>query len=226
MSTIAPQDSQPQGSQPEAAAPAAAVPVTEHAFDSHSALLASLMAAAQAGDGAAYDHLLRECIPFIRMVVRRAGVPADFVDDAVQETLITIHRFRHTYDPKRPFGAWLRTLARHRAVDVMRSIGRTAFREVHEPLTLENHRDPADNPEEIIDLANRKTVAKNAIASLPAKQRQAVEQLVLKGTSLLDAAVATGLAPGALKVNLHRAMKTLRSRSGAGNFGAGAHANA
>ena len=172
--------------------------------------LGSLMAAAQAGDRAAYEHLLRECIPFIKMVVRRAGVPVDYVDDAVQETLIAIHRFRQTYDPGRPFGAWLRTIAQRRSIDLMRSVGRTSLREVHEPLAFENHSDSADSPEEKIEQSDRRSVASAAIADLPAKQRQAVELLALKGKSLMDAAAATGLTPGALKVNLHRALNTLR----------------
>jgi RNA polymerase sigma factor (sigma-70 family) len=193
--------------------------VTETAFDQSifGDRLECLAKTAQAGDDAAHGHLLRECIPFIKFVARRSGVPHDYVDDVVQETLIAIHRFRLSYDPTRPFGAWLRTIARRRAIDVMRSISRTSLREVHEPLAFENHSDPAHNPEEETAQVDRLAFATIAIASLPAKQRQAVEQITLKGRSLLDAAVATGLTPGALKVNLHRALNTLRARSRAAN---------
>ena len=191
--------------------------VTETAFDQSifGDRLEYLAKTAQAGDDAAHQHLLRECIPFIKLVARRSGIPQDYVDDVVQETLIAIHRFRRSYDPTRPFGAWLRTIARRRAIDVMRAIGRTSLREVHEPVAFENHSDPAHNPEEETDQVDRLAFARIAIASLPAKQRQAVEQITLKGRSLLDAAVATGLTPGALKVNLHRALNTLRARSAA-----------
>jgi RNA polymerase sigma-70 factor (ECF subfamily) len=57
------------------------------------------MAAAQAGDSAAYQTLLRDCIPVIKSVARRRRVDADRIDDAVQDVLLTIHRARHTYDP-------------------------------------------------------------------------------------------------------------------------------
>ena len=72
---------------------------------------AAWMVAAQAGDRAAYETLLRDCIPFIQRVARGQGVPSDFVDDVVQETLLTIHQARQTYDPSRSFTAWLRTIA-------------------------------------------------------------------------------------------------------------------
>jgi DNA-directed RNA polymerase specialized sigma24 family protein len=47
---------------------------------------------------------------------------------------------------------------------------------------------------------------------LPPGQREAVEQLGLKERSLAEAAESTGRKTGALKVNLHRALKTLRDR--------------
>src|SRR5690242_6852832 len=53
---------------------------------------AALMAAAQGGDRSAYDALLRDCIAPIKSAARRVGVPADRIDDVVQDVLLTIHR--------------------------------------------------------------------------------------------------------------------------------------
>src|SRR6201987_3862320 len=86
---------------------------------------AAWMVAAQAGDRAAYETLLRDCIPFIKQVARGLGIRPDLIDEAVQETLLTVHRARQTYDPNRSFTAWLRTIARRRAIDVLRRVGRT-----------------------------------------------------------------------------------------------------
>jgi RNA polymerase sigma-70 factor (ECF subfamily) len=47
---------------------------------------------------------------------------------------------------------------------------------------------------------------------LPASQREAVQHLGIQEQSLAEAAAATGRTTGALKVNLHRALKTLRSQ--------------
>src|SRR5580704_13408908 len=44
---------------------------------------AAWMVAAQAGDRAAYETLLRGCIPFIQRVAHSQGVRSDFVDDIV-----------------------------------------------------------------------------------------------------------------------------------------------
>jgi RNA polymerase sigma factor (sigma-70 family) len=175
----------------------------------------ALMAAAQAGDAAAYQALLRDCIGVVQSIARRQGVPADRIDDVVQETLISIHRARHTYDPSRPFIGWLHAIAQRRAIDVMRSTGRHSHREVHAPVAYEAYPDAAAPDRDVEQKQAARTIAP-AVAALPAGQREAVQRLVLEERSLAEAAALTGRKQGALKVNLHRALKTLRARLGGG----------
>src|SRR5688572_3963047 len=99
----------------------------------------ALMAAAQAGDKTAYETLLRDSVPLIRAIARRQGVSAGQVDDVVQEVLLTIHRARQTYDPRRSFTAWLRVIAERRAIDLLRQSGRRGARELHAPIAFENY---------------------------------------------------------------------------------------
>ena len=169
--------------------------------------LGGLMASAQAGDRSSYEALLRESVALIRAVARGRNVPPDWVDDVVQETLLTVHRARHTYDPARSFHAWLRTIADRRAIDLLRRQGRQRSREVHDEAAYQNHPDLSETPVAALDPAMRA-----AIDNLPDSQRQAVEEVTLKDRSLAEAAAVTGRSPGALKVNLHRALKTLRHR--------------
>ncbi len=170
------------------------------------------MSAAQAGDRSAYETLLRECIPLIRAVASRQGVPRDQIEDVVQETLLTVHCARHTYDPKRPFTPWLRVIAQRRAIDALRSAGRRELREVHAPLAYETHPDPSADTHHHLEHAGVVRQLDPAIAALPTKQRDAIKHLVVEDRSLADAATLTGDTKGALKVNLHRALKKLRDR--------------
>ena len=175
---------------------------------------ATWMVAAQAGDKTAYETLLRDCIPFIKQVARGQGVRADCIDDIVQETLITIHRARQTYDPNRSFTAWLRMIAQRRAVDGLRRGGRSDAHEVHAPLAYENHPDSSGDPEEAASELDRAALLGASIATLSARQREAVEHLALRDHSLAQAAAATGRTTGSLRVNWHRAIKTLRVQLG------------
>jgi RNA polymerase sigma-70 factor (ECF subfamily) len=172
---------------------------------------AALMAASQSGNQDAYRTLLRECIPFIRSVAARR-VDAALVDDVVQETLVTVHRARHTYDARRSFNAWLRTLAMRRAIDIMRRAGRLRVREVHAPAVYHAYVDQGADPTRDIRNADLADEIGLAVAALPERQREAVEQLVMADMSLDQAAGMTGRGKGALKVNLHRAIRTLRAK--------------
>jgi RNA polymerase sigma factor (sigma-70 family) len=174
---------------------------------------AALMVAAQAGDRAAYETLLRDCIPFVRRVARSQGVRPDFIDDVVQETLLTVHQARQTYDPSRSFTAWLRTIAQRRAIDGLRRGGRTRRREVYAPLAYENHSDPGSDLDKAAFHIDH-TEALAAVKKLSAGQREAVEHLAILGQSLPQAAAATGRSTGSLRVNWHRALKTLRAQLG------------
>jgi len=170
------------------------------------------MAAAQAGDGAAYRALLRDCIPVIKSAARRRGVAADHVDDVVQDVLLTIHRARQTYDPRRSFTAWLYVIADRRAIDLIRRIRRQDLREVHAPLAFEDHADQTADPAQGLVHADATSTVTRVMASLPARQREAVQHLVLEERSLADTAVLTKRTAGSLKVNLHRALRALRNR--------------
>jgi len=172
----------------------------------------AFMAAAQAGDGAAYQALLRECIPVVKSVARGRGVAADRIDDVVQDVLLTIHRARHTYDPSRSFTAWLCVIADRRAIDLLRRTRRQDVREVHAPLAFESHVDQAADPALGITHVDATGTVARALASLPMRQREAVQHLVLEERSLADAAALTRRTKGSLKVNLHRALKALRGK--------------
>jgi RNA polymerase sigma-70 factor (ECF subfamily) len=170
------------------------------------------MASAQGGDRAAYEALLRECVPLIRRVARGQGVTGDRIDDVVQDVLLTVHRARQTYDPAYSFVAWLRTISKRRAIDILRRSGRQGAREIHAPLAYEAYAAPDSEADRGWEQRDRTKRLGAAISTLGEGQREAVEHLALRELSLTEAAETTGKSKGALKVNFHRALKALRAR--------------
>ena len=170
----------------------------------------ALMAAAQAGDAAAYRMLLRECVGLVHTLARQKGVARGRIDDVVQETLLSVHRAMQTYDPQRSFTAWLNAIGERRAIDALRSDNRRWGRELHAPLAYASYPDTTI-PELPMQKAQAGGRLRLAIGRLPAAQREAVERLMIEEKSLSEAAALTGRRVGALKVNLHRALKTLRT---------------
>jgi RNA polymerase sigma factor (sigma-70 family) len=179
--------------------------------EEHDRQLSTLMRKAQDGDQSAYASLLREVLPILKRVVQaKLGfLPVMDREDLVQDILLSLHAARATYDPARPFKPWLMTIAHNRMVDQAR---RNARRTANEVAVDEYPTDVADadagaaadrygDPEEL----------RRAIRVLPKGQRSAVELLKLREMSLKEAAEATGMSISALKVSVHRAIKTLRT---------------
>ena len=168
-----------------------------------------LMVAAQAGDRAAYEQLLRSVTPFIRALARRhCRNPAD-LEELVQDSLLTLHRVRHTYDPRRPFSPWLAAIASRRSIDGLRRRLRQTRHEVADSTAQETFvESQANNDLEQLRAAEE---VRDLVRLLPARQREALEAVKLKEMSLAEASVATGQSIGALKVNTHRAIKALRA---------------
>lgn len=135
---------------------------------------------------------------------RRIADPAELAD-VHQETLVHLHRARHTYDPRRPFDPWLFAIVRHTTIDHGR---RRRARSSWEVLVDE----PPEQTAEAT--AGYDRALEHALAGLPASQREAFEMLQVEGLSVDAAAARAGVSRGALKVRAHRAYKALRSLFG------------
>lgn len=170
----------------------------------------ALMKAAQAGDQVSYATLLREISPFLRRLARQGwpkGAAAD-IEDVVQETLLTLHTIRHTFDPGRPFVPWLLALLQRRIVDGVRKHARTHRREIG--MDISDVTFSIEQANTAYELPADSKVLRSAISQLPPGQRQAIELVKLQEMSLKQAAAATGLTIAALKVATHRGLKALR----------------
>lgn len=167
----------------------------------------SLMAQAQDGDRDAYRRLLVEITPYLRSLAARHHRNPSDVEDTVQDILLTVHAIRHTYDPTRPFAPWLAAIAKRRIVDRLRRQGRAGAREVALEAEHETFAAPEANLQE--RTWDRRAL-REAVASLPAGQRQAVSMLKLQEMSLKEASARSGMSVVALKVATHRALKSLR----------------
>jgi len=161
-----------------------------------------LMARAQAGDKAAYNQLLKAMVPAIRAMVRKKIADAALVEDVIQETLLAIHRVRHTYDPRRPILPWVAAITSARAIDALRQRGRR--QEVQDEDAL--NQQPADSA----DSATATDELTGYLGTLPLRQREIVESVHLREQSLAQAAAETNQSVSAVKSLLHRAMLNLR----------------
>ena len=158
----------------------------------------ALMVAAQAGHGGAYQRLLTEIADWLRQYFQRR-LPHGDVDDAVQETLLAVHRRRHTYDSHYPLGVWLAAIAKHKWIDQLRSIGRRPTEELPEELAVGDH-------ESSITSAS---VLTRLLGKLRPAQAQVIMLVKVQGYSIEEASRETGQSSSAVKMNIHRGLARL-----------------
>ena len=124
--------------------------------------------------------------------------------DLTQETFLQIHRARRTYRPEMPVPPWIYAIARHVALQYVRSAGR---RIVEEQVEFPPVAAAADPVLERHDL-------EAAIRQLPDDQQEAVWLADIEGFTSGEIARVTGAAEGTVRVRLHRAHARLRELLG------------
>jgi RNA polymerase sigma-70 factor (ECF subfamily) len=167
---------------------------------------ATLMRAANGGDAAAYERLLRSLAPALRSAARRgfarAGMSDADAEDVVQETLLAIHLKRHTWDAAAPVGPWVYTIARNKLVDVLRRRGRRVVIQIEEFAEVLAAHEP--EPESGVVRA-----VERRLGDLPPRQREVVRAIAVEGASIGETAGRIGIKPGAVRVALHRGLAAL-----------------
>lgn len=166
------------------------------------------MQAALAGDGAAYERLLRDVAPAIRKLVQRRlaqlGAPASECEDIVQETLLAVHLKRQSWRVGDPLSPWLSTIARNKMIDHLRRRGRRV------EVPVEDVADWLAAPEE--RPGTEAAEVDRHLALLPEKQREVLRSVAVDGASIGETALRMKMTPGAVRVALHRAFAGLSAR--------------
>jgi RNA polymerase sigma-70 factor (ECF subfamily) len=164
------------------------------------------MLRAQQGEEEAYAELLVLLTAATRSYVRsRLGAPVPWIDDAVQETLVAVHHARHTFDGRRPFAPWFYAIARHRFVDVLRREHRVRQHEVAGVVWPELA-GVTDDGTTGVDM----DAVRQALASLPPRQREVVEAIKLRDESVRAIAARLNMTMTSVKVTAHRGYRTLK----------------
>jgi RNA polymerase sigma factor (sigma-70 family) len=172
---------------------------------SHENDWAAWMRAAMAGDEVAYRQLLVSLAPRLRAVARSRcrslGAPEDEVEDLVQEVLLTIHLKRGTWDPSRPIGPWVAAITRNKLIDVLRRRGRRIT------VPIEDFVDILQAEDQTPELSAREI--DSLLRRLKPQQREIVRSISLDGSTISETADRLRMSEGAVRVTLHRALKSL-----------------
>ena len=175
----------------------------------HERELRALMIASLDGDAGAYHQLLERLTSHLRAYYRhrfaRIGHGPTEAEDLLQEALIAVHTHRHTYDRSQPFTPWIYAIARYKFLDYLRrtkSSLKDLPMESVEELTADSDMTAVDSG---LDL-------QRLLSGISSKAREAIQYVKLEGLSVSEAAIRSGMSESAVKVAIHRGLKTLASR--------------
>lgn len=160
---------------------------------------AQLVAAAQAGDRAAYGRLYDRFAPMVHGLLL-ARVPRGDVDDLVQDVFLQAMRRLSSLRSAEAFSGWIATIARNRARD--------HWRRGEDTVELPEDVSGAPHPE------GDALAVLAAIRVLPEAYRETLVLRLVEGMTGPEIAERTGLTPGSVRVNLHRGIQMLREALG------------
>ncbi|GAB4259807.1 MAG: sigma-70 family RNA polymerase sigma factor [Pararhodobacter sp.] len=161
------------------------------------------MRAANRGDQRAYARLLVSITPVVRGIVRARGgaLGVDQCEDVVQEVLLAIHTKRQTWREDAPLRPWLYAVTRHKVIDAFRARGKRIDLPLDEMADVLPAPEGAD-PFEARDMAR-------VIDQLDPRAAAIVRAIGIDGESTAETGARLGMSEGAVRVALHRALKSL-----------------
>lgn len=164
-----------------------------------------LVAVGSNRDRAAFEQLFRHFGPRVKAFLMRTGLTPTVAEDCMQDVMITMWRKAHMFDPARASAAtWLFTIARNRKIDLIRKIRRP------EPEDLPWGPQPEPEQSDVLALRDDSRMLAEAVAKLPAKQKDLIEKAFFGDLTHSEIAAQTGLPLGTIKSRIRLAIDRLR----------------
>jgi RNA polymerase sigma-70 factor, ECF subfamily len=170
------------------------------------------------GDAGAFRELYALVAPRLLGYLLKMARDRALADDLLQQTFLKVHRARAAYVRGADPLPWIYSIAHRTFIDQARKHKRAVVRvgeadelpEVAAAITGESddrRDDGRADPEAV-------AAALDALAELPAPQREAVVLTKLDGRTVAEAAEIAGTTVGAMKVRAHRGYEALRKLLG------------
>lgn len=170
-------------------------------------LLAARLAA---GDDHALAEVFDRLAPVAYGTALRILGQGTAAQDVVQDVFVELWSHPDRYDPDAgSLRLFLIVLARHRAVDVVRSeVRRTARQQRYQRLTL---RERDISPAEEVTAAESASMLRAAVSLLPDSQRRVIELAYFEGLTYREIARAVGIPEGTAKSRARLALAKLET---------------
>ncbi len=173
---------------------------------------AELAQRAAGGDERAFAELVRRHQDSLYRLLRRYVGEPDEAYEAAHEAFIAAWAALNRYDPTRPFGAWLRTIAINKARDRGRrlAVRRLIFgSRPSDESSAQIAADPARPADEAMIEKARLAELDRAVSRLPSNLKAALLLTAIDGRSQQEAGQILGVTAKTIETRVYRARKAL-----------------
>lgn len=177
-----------------------------------------LMARYCDGDASAFRELYALVAPRLLGYLLKMARSRAVAEDLLQQTFMKVHRARAAYVRGADPVPWMYSIAHRTFLDEARRQKRAVVRVGNDDELPEQqadlHGEAADRRDEPRADPDLVRATLDALAGLPAQQREAVVLTKLDGKTVAEAAEIAGTTVGAMKVRAHRGYEALRKLLG------------
>ncbi len=171
--------------------------------------LASLVAAARAGDGAAVEALVRATYAESYALAYRLTGNEEDASDVVQEAYLRAYRGLRRFRGEAQFTTWLYRITANCASTVLSRRSRTRTEVLSDEAAVPDLH-PDHDPEGRAASEEDRALVAEALAHLPGRLRQVIVLRDIYDLSHGSIAAELGISEAAAKVRLHRARRKMR----------------
>jgi len=171
----------------------------------------NLIRAALAGDGRAFETLVRPHLAVLYRVTARACSDPNLAEDAAQESLALAYKKLRKYTPGTSFRAFLLAIGVRRAYTLLRGEKRRRQRELDSVVP-----ESSPTPEQELRAKALAQQLRAALEAMPKKRREVAWLRLDGGLSYEEIAQVVGTSSASARVLVHLALQDLKKRLNAG----------
>lgn len=172
--------------------------------DSQNDQLSVWMKAAQNGDQTAYRQVLEAAQPLLETYVNQKVSSPEEAEEIIQQVLIRVHAYRHTFQARSRFKTWLLTIARNVLKEHYKKKSKHSI-ESGELVEEASMMQVGSDQDAILAI-------KQAFQKLPKASKAALIKVKRDGMDTREAAKTENIQHSALKVRVHRAYQTFKEK--------------
>jgi RNA polymerase sigma-70 factor (ECF subfamily) len=179
----------------------------------------ALVARLQAGDGAAFEQLVREHTPALLRVARRFMKSEEDARDAVQDAFVAAFKSIGNFGGNAQLSTWLHRIAINAALMRLRTQRRHPEEKIDELLprfredghSVFQSQQWTETAETMLERTELAAMVRASIDRLPDTYREVLLLRDIEELSTEETAAMLGITANAVKVRLHRARQALRT---------------